>query len=74
MRPGGLIDEPGGQAGLQIDQSDRITGRISRADVAEVCIQALDQAATRNTTFEIIQSNDAPPGDWAAFFSTLKKD
>jgi len=74
VRPGGLTDEPGGQKGIQVDQGDRITGRISRANVAEVCVQALDQPGARNVTFEIIEGDDAPPADWRAFFANLRSD
>lgn len=77
VRPGGLNDEPGGQAGLQFDQGDRISGRISRADVAEVVIQALEHEAARNVTFEVIDGDgSAPttPDRWDALFSTLKSD
>jgi uncharacterized protein YbjT (DUF2867 family) len=74
VRPGGLIDEPGGRNGIRFEQGDRITGRVTRADVAEVCIQSLAQPAARHVTFELINNDDAPPGDWAALFAALKTD
>jgi uncharacterized protein YbjT (DUF2867 family) len=74
VRPGGLTDEPGGYHGLKIDQGDRIMGRISRADVAEVCIQALRQPATCNATFEVVETDGSLPTDWASFFAALKSD
>ena len=74
VRPGGLTDEPGGYHGLKIDQGDRMMGRISRADVAEVCIQTLHQPAARNTTFEVIETDGTLPADWASFFAALKSD
>jgi uncharacterized protein YbjT (DUF2867 family) len=74
VRPGGLTDEPAGQKGLQIDQGDRISGRISRAVVAQVCLQAMQQPAARNTTFEIVEAEGQMPTDWVAFFSGLQPD
>jgi len=74
VRPGGLTNEPGRQSALVFDQGDRISGMISRADVAEVCIQALHQPDARNTTFEVVQTQGAPTDDWAALFATLRSD
>ena len=74
VRPGGLTNEPGGQSALVIDQGDRLNGMISRADVAEVCVQALQQPNARNTTFEVVQAQGAPVDDWAALFATLRPD
>ncbi len=74
VRPGGLRDEPGGQTALQFDQGDRISGLISRVDVAEVCIQALEQPAARDMTFEVIGVEGPPPRDWAALFGALRHD
>jgi len=74
VRPGGLTDEPGGRKALRFDQGDRITGRISRADLAEVCIQALQQPGARNVTFEVVEGEGPPPGDWTALFADLKPD
>jgi len=74
VRPGGLTDEPGGQAALIFDQGDRISGMISRADVAEVCIQALQQPNARNATFEVVQTQGAPVDDWASLFAALKSE
>lgn len=74
VRPGGLIDEPGGRKGIVFAQGDCITGRVTRADVAAVCIQSLAQPAARNVTFEVINNDDAPPSDWPRVFATLKPD
>lgn len=74
IRPGGLTDEPGGQQAIQIGQGDKLSGRIARADVAEVCLQALSHPNTVNTTFEVIGVEGEPPSDWDAFFADLKRD
>ena len=76
IRPGSLTDEPGGQQSLRVSQGDspEFSGRISREDVAEICVRALEQPAARNVTFEVIAAEGAPPTDWAAVFAGLKPD
>ncbi len=72
IRPGGLKNTKGGQKGLKFDQGDRILGMVSRADVAEVCLQALNHPQSHCTTFEVIESDQPATVDWAALFSMLK--
>lgn len=75
VRPGGLTDEPGGQAALRVDQGDRLSGgRISRSDVAAVCLAALDDLGTYHTTFEVIAEAGTPPTNLSTLFATLKTD
>jgi uncharacterized protein YbjT (DUF2867 family) len=74
IRPGGLTDQPGGQRALQVGQGDKIMGMMSRADVAELCLQALDYPAACNVTFEVIETQGAPVTDWAALFAGLQRD
>lgn len=52
IRPVALTEEPAG-AELQIDQGDVIKGKISRQDIAELCVELLDMPEAVNTTFEI---------------------
>jgi uncharacterized protein YbjT (DUF2867 family) len=77
VRAGRLTHDPGRQTALRFLQGDRESGRISRADVAEVCVQALAHPAARNVTFEVIAGEGAPPiteEDWAALFAHLTPD
>ena len=77
VRPGGLTDEPGGTAGLKLDQGDRISGRICRADVAEVVLQALARDSARNVTLEVVSGEGQPPEspeEWDSLFATLRSD
>lgn len=75
IRPGGLTDEPGGMHGIRIDQGDRLgSGRISRSDVAGICLAALDDIATYHTTFEVIAEEGTQPADLGALFAMLKTD
>ena len=74
VRPGGLTDEPGGRYGLQVDQGDRITGRICREDVAEICVQALQISSARNVTFEVVNTSQTASIDLSQLFQRLKPD
>jgi len=76
IRPGGLVDDPGGRLALRLNQGDdpAFTGSISREDVAALCVQALTQPAARSITFEVIAVDGLSPTDWAALFAALKPD
>ncbi|KAF6258399.1 complex I intermediate-associated protein 30-domain-containing protein [Scenedesmus sp. NREL 46B-D3] len=52
VRPCALTEEPAG-APLEIDQGDVIKGKISREEVAGLCISLLQQPGATGTTFEI---------------------
>jgi len=54
VRPGGLTEDPErGVAALELNQGDEKSGRISRFDVARICIEAtLHPGQTGGTTFE----------------------
>jgi len=53
VRPGTLIEEPGGNKALVFDQGNRITMSISCADVADVCVKALHDEEARNKSFDV---------------------
>jgi uncharacterized protein YbjT (DUF2867 family) len=74
IRPGGLTDEPGGQRALKLDQGDKISGRVSRADVADISLQALTHPNARNVTFELIEAEGQQPGSLDPLFDGLKSD
>ena len=77
VHPGGLTDKPGAQSEIVMGFDDQLlkgeVRSIPRADVAEVCVQALDQPAAENKAFDIAAKIAAGAGsitkDWAAFFS-----
>jgi uncharacterized protein YbjT (DUF2867 family) len=72
VRPCALTEEPGGKA-LIFDQGDNIKGKVSREDVAELCVQALDSPQACNVTFEVKEGeNGKAPGDWEGLFSDIK--
>jgi uncharacterized protein YbjT (DUF2867 family) len=74
IRPGGLTDGPGGIKRLLIKQGDQITGMISRADVARLCIAALDELAARNVTFEVVETEGEPLKNTGEYFAGLSPD
>ena len=53
VRPGMLLEEPGGSQALIFDQGNRITMPISCADVADVCVKALHDEEARNKSFDV---------------------
>ena len=75
VRPGNLRDEPGGQKGLKTLQGDpKTAGRISRADVATVCIAALGRKSAQGKTFELLNDGEPAKPDWDGFFAPLVAD
>jgi uncharacterized protein YbjT (DUF2867 family) len=74
VRPGGLMDSPGGETAVVFEQGDSSTGMISREDVALVCFAALQAPAARNKTFEVFGGEEQPPNDWTNLYSSLKSD
>ena len=74
VRPGGLVDEPGGKLAVQFAQGDTTTGRIPRADVATACIEALGRKDALGRTAEIFSAKDAAPTDWAKAYAALTAD
>lgn len=74
IRPCALTEEPGDKA-LKFDQGDTMKGQVSREDIAELCIQALNQPQACNVTFEVkAEQNGQKPGDWTGLFSSVKPD
>ncbi len=75
VRPGGLTNQPPFQKGIKIAPADALSsGSISRADVAEVCVQALWTATASGKTLEIVSDETAPVSDWKAFFASVPLD
>jgi len=59
VRPnGGLNDEPANTYKITFTQTDKFGGKISRDDVAVVCVKALEYQDADNKTFEIQKDND----------------
>lgn len=83
IRPCALTEEPAG-ADLIFDQGDNITGKISREEVALICVAALSSSYACDKTFEVKStvpfsepftvdpSNPPPEKDYDVYFKTLK--
>jgi len=74
IRPGGLTDAPGGSHSLIFSQGDQVMGTISREDLAEICLQALQQPNAPNVTFEAVEAEKQEHPDWAGLFAALVPD
>ena len=62
VRPGGLTTGQSlGPSALELNQGDTKSGRLSRADVAALCVSCLDSAAAFDTTFECYEKLTAKP-------------
>ncbi|KAK2969540.1 hypothetical protein RJ640_003125 [Escallonia rubra] len=62
VRPGPLMEEPGGQRALVFDQGNRISQAISCADVADICVKALHDSTARNKSFDVCYEYVAETG------------
>lgn len=84
VRPCALTEEPAG-ADLIFEQGDNITGKISREEVARICVAALDSPHACDKTFEVKSvipfsepftvdpENPPPEKDYDVYFKTLKE-
>ncbi|MBW4574088.1 MAG: CIA30 family protein [Aphanothece sp. CMT-3BRIN-NPC111] len=73
IRPCALTEEPGGK-NLIFEQGDNIRGQVSREDVAELCMQALEQPKACNVTFEVKEGENSGSNNWESLFSSLQPD
>ncbi|KAI3966038.1 hypothetical protein MKX01_010995 [Papaver californicum] len=83
VRPCALTEEPAG-ADLIFEQGDNITGKISREEVARICVAALESPYACDKTFEVKSvvpfsepftvdpENPPPEKDYDVYFKTLK--
>jgi len=63
IRPGGLtLDPPRGAGAVELNQGDTKSGRISRADVAALCVESINYPQlTGGTTFECYDADTGAP-------------
>ena len=78
VHPGGLLDQPGGRREIIADVDDILLKRevrsIPRADVAEICIQAIINKSASNKSFDIISGVDQEKdvnNDWNILFNSV---
>jgi len=76
IRPGGLSDEPGGKSSIAVFPVGGETKlrRITRADVATVCVSALNNTDAYNKTLVVLSSPETKQLPWNQFFKTIPSD
>lgn len=77
VRPGVFTDQPGGNKAITLEQDGDVSGAISRADLAEVCVKSLLDPRACNVTFDAFESMYAPSArrpsqDVSAMLGNLK--
>lgn len=60
VRPGEFTEQPGGSKAIMLEQDGDVSGAISRADVAEICVMSLLDPRACNVTFDAFESMYAP--------------
>ena len=73
IRPCALTEEPGGKS-LIVDQGDTIKGKVSREDIAELCLQVLAEPKACNLTFEVKEGVNPTAGSLPELFNSLRSD
>jgi uncharacterized protein YbjT (DUF2867 family) len=73
VRSGWLTDGSGGEP-LAVSQGDTAEGRISRTDLADVCVQLLSIADARGKTFEVVAAPAGQPSGLASAVAALAPD
>jgi uncharacterized protein YbjT (DUF2867 family) len=75
VRPGGLTEEsPVGVTGLELNQGDVVSGRISRADVASLCIESVQYPGLAGkTTYECYAGDTGKPLQSVGFSNIFKQ-
>jgi len=73
LRPGGLLDGSAFRHELRFDTGDKISGSISRGDVAEAAVISLWHPKAENKTFELIKAGEeeVPQTSLERFFEGL---
>jgi uncharacterized protein YbjT (DUF2867 family) len=73
IRPGGLTSGVSlGPGSLELNQGDSKSGRLSRSDVAYLCVNALDSSATFDSTFECYETTTGKPIEAVGLSNILK--
>jgi uncharacterized protein YbjT (DUF2867 family) len=70
VRPGGLTNDPPLNA-VRVGRGDTLQGRITRADAAQVLVQALLQPEARNQAVEIVNEQSAGAADRPGLFAEM---
>jgi uncharacterized protein YbjT (DUF2867 family) len=71
VRPGGLMNDDNSDQVLMTGADQLFDGRIPRTKVAQVCVEAAQQATARNKIVEIVAKPDLPERTIAQLFSEV---
>ena len=74
VRASWLSNNKGGRLRINAEQGDHGDGNITREDVAEVMVQAMNFESAKGKVFEVSNVAGAPTNDWENFFSELQPD
>jgi uncharacterized protein YbjT (DUF2867 family) len=74
VRASWLSNNEGGSLRINAEQGDQGDGNITREDVAEVMVQAMNFESAKGKVFEVYNVAGAPTNDWENFFSELQPD
>ena len=74
VRPGGLLDEAGGKTAVAFAGGDGPVGRIPRADVATVCVEALGRKSALSKSVSVVSGKGAWPNNWDKDFEAITAD
>ena len=74
IRPGGLKDTPGGERQLVFSQGDKLLGLVSRSDLAEISLQAVQYPQPLRVTFEVIEAEPEDNRQSQLEFAALAMD
>jgi uncharacterized protein YbjT (DUF2867 family) len=74
VRPTWLTSDPPGGYAITLTQDPLADGMIARADLARVCLAAIDEPAARGRTFAVFAEPGQAPTRWACMFSALAPD
>jgi uncharacterized protein YbjT (DUF2867 family) len=61
IRPGGYTDNDLPDE-IAFGEGGKITGRVRRAQIARVCVDALENPVMKNRTFEVVNRAAVKPG------------
>jgi uncharacterized protein YbjT (DUF2867 family) len=74
IRPCALTESAGGQ-NLVFEQGDHLKGKVSREDIAQLCVAALKIPQACNVTIEVAEGQGGcAVGDWTCLFSPVQSD
>lgn len=71
VRPGGLTEEDSADPVVMTAADQLFDGRISRAKVAQVCVEALSLPQSKNKVVEVVATATAPPQSYEDLFSQV---